>query len=140
MASKGVIVWRGDKGKPRGHYSKTTIGSVTDDAALNTLITALASHTDCNSAKRSFLSNTGMTDALPGANVNVDKKGIVYFRHPTTLKVHSVTLPGITAASTELVDEGERMTPAAVAAIVTAINTATGIAYSPLYGVVEQPR
>lgn len=140
MATKACIIWRGDLGNPKNNYSKSLVDSVTDDTALGTLVTALAAYTDCNSAKRSFLTITGMTDSAPSADANVDRKGIVYFRHPTTLKVHSITIPAPKSTATEDTDLGERMTSAAVSAIVSAINTATGVSYTALHGVVIQKR
>lgn len=140
MASKGVIVWRGDSGNPSAHYSKTQIQEVTDDAALVTLITALDALTLCNSAKRSFIANILMTDAFPGASANVDRKAIAYFRHPGTLKVHSITLPAPVATACVMTDQGERLTSAAMTTIVDAIAAATGVAYTSLYGVVLQKR
>lgn len=140
MPTKGVIIWRGDSGNPKSHYSKSQIASVTDDAALSTLITALDALTLCNDAKRSFVSNTLLTDSAPGASANVDRKAIAYFRHPTTLKVHSLTIPAPVASACENTDNGERLTAAAMSTIVSAINTATGITYTALYGVVIQKR
>ncbi|MGD9131973.1 MAG: hypothetical protein PVH73_10445, partial [Candidatus Bathyarchaeota archaeon] len=63
-----------------------------------------------------------------------------YFRDPTTLSVHSFTLPAPPAADCEDTSEGERVTAAALAAVVGAINTATGKSYAALYGVVIQRR
>jgi hypothetical protein len=135
MATKGVIVFRGDYGNPEGHYSKTIIKGVTDDAKLATLITTLSTHTNCNVSQRSFNAQVFMTDAKPGNDSNVDERNIIYFRHPTTLAVHSVTLPAPPDADWEYKPEGERVTDAAVTAVVTAIATATGIAYQAMYGV-----
>ena len=137
--TKGVAIWRGDLGNPETHYSKSMIAEVTDDAALATLVTALAALTDCNAAKRSFISNTSLTDSAPGASANVDRKAVCYFRDSTTLRVHSITLP---APKSSISEEGdnERVTAAAMTTIVTAINTATGKSYTPLYGVIIQKR
>ena len=140
MATKGVIIYRGDTGNPNNHYAKGQIDSVTDAAALDTLATALATHTNCNISKKSFLSNALGTDAPPGAGANVDVKAIIYFRHPTTLKVHSFTLPAPAAADIEETSDGTRVKATSVSTIVGLINTATGITYSPLYGVVIQKR
>jgi hypothetical protein len=140
MATKGVIIWRGDLGNPESHYSKSQIPDVTDDTALGVLVTALDALTDCNDAKRSFISNTLITDAEPGADANVDRKAVCYFRDPTTLKVHSITIPAPKSTAVENTDQGERVTSTAMGTIVTAINTATGKSYTALYGVVLQKR
>jgi hypothetical protein len=140
MATKGVIIWRGDLGNPESHYSKSQIPDVTDDTALGVLVTALDALTDCNDAKRSFISNTLLTDSEPGASANVDRKAICYFRDPTTLKVHSITIPAPVSSAVEDTDQGERVTSTAMGTIVTAINTATGKSYTALYGVVIQKR
>jgi hypothetical protein len=140
MPTNSTAIWRGDYGNPESHYSKSQIAGVTDDTALNTLLTALAALTDCNLAKRSFISNTLVTDTAPGASANVDRKAVAYFRHPTTLKTHSVTIPAPKSSACEMTDQGERLTSAAMATIVSAINTATGLSYTALYGVVTQKR
>jgi hypothetical protein len=140
MATKGVVIWRGDYGNPKSHYSKSMVSEVTDDAALATMATALAAYSDANYAKRSFLSLTIGTDAAPGASANVDKKAICYFRDPTTLKVHSITIPAPKSSIVEDTDDGDRVTSAGMTAIVSAINTATGKSYTKLYGVVIQSR
>lgn len=140
MASKGVLIWRGDLGAPESHYAKSQISEVTDDTALGVLQTALAAYTDCNAAKRSFLTLTLGTDSGPGADANVDRKAIIYFRDPTTLKVHSITIPAPVSTAVEDTPEGERVTTTALGVIVAAINTATGKSYTGLYGVVIQKR
>ena len=137
--NKGVMIWRGDAGRPNNHYAKSTLEYITDDAALNTLITGLLAHTDCNCAKRSFNTVTGMTDSAPGASANVDRKATVYMRNTTTLHVVKMELPAPIAADCEVVGDGERLTPAAMTAIMTLVNAAvTGVTYTGLYGVVTQ--
>lgn len=140
MADKGILVFRGDSGAPESHYAKAQISEVTSAAALTTLGTALLAYTDANLAKESFVSQLEVNDVLPGAAVNVDLKGIVYFRDDTTLKVHSITIPAITSTAYEEKDQGTRVTAAAVSAIVALINTATGKTYTGLYGVVIKKR
>jgi hypothetical protein len=140
MAAKGVLVWRGDFGSPEGHYGKSVVADVTTDEALATLQTALAAYSDCNKAKRSFSTQTIGTDTLPGADANVDLRAVCYFRDPTTLKTHSVTIPAPKSTMIEDKPEGQRVTSAAMTAIVGAINTATGKTYSAMYGVIEQKR
>lgn len=137
MATKGVLIWRGDMGNPRSHYSKSQVVSVTDDAALATLAGALGAYSDANMAKRSHVTNTIGTDVLPGATpkANVDSKGIVYFRDAADLKVHSVTIPALVSTAHEEKDEGHRVTVVAGTAIVAAIATATGNTLTFLYGV-----
>lgn len=132
MPTKGVIVWRGDTGRPENNYSTSRVEGVTDDTALNTLITALLSHTDCNAAKRSFNSVTAMTDSAPGASATVDRKAVLYMRNPTNLHVVKIELPAPASASTEFGDKYEKLTSAAEAAILAAINTATGASYTVL--------
>lgn len=139
-ALKLVLIWRGDLGAPESHYSKSIVSDVTDDTAAGVLQTALAAYTDCNAAKRSFLTVTLGTDSEPGADANVDRKAICYFRDPTTLKVHSVTIPAPVSTAVEDTPEGERVTSTAMTAIVGALNTATGKSYTALYGVVIQKR
>jgi len=140
--SKGIIVFKGDKGSPEGHFTKSRIMEVTDAVALTTLVAALSVHTNCNIAKHSFSSTTGITTSPPGGDppVNVDRKAILYFTDLTDMSTHSFTLPAPVDADVELQDQGERITAAAMTTLVGLLNDATGKSYTPLYGVVIQPR
>ena len=140
MATKGVLIWRGDSGAPTSHYSKSQVVDVTDDTALGTLATALAAYSDANMAKRSHVTNTIGTDSAPGASANVDYKAVCYFRDASDLGVHSVTIPAVKSTAVESTPEGDRVTSAALTAIVAAIATATGNTLTGLYGVVIQKR
>jgi hypothetical protein len=134
--NKGIIVWKGDLGSPPNNFAKTTIEGVTDDIALATLAAALLNHSDCVVARRSFNSVTGVPGGSPGVSANVDNKCTVYMQDPATLHTVSLEIPAVKAASMEIVDnaEFERMTAAALAAIVSAVNTATGKSLIGLYG------
>jgi hypothetical protein len=136
MPNKGVITFRGDLGNPPNNYSRTMIEGVTDAAALATLVSALETHTLCNVAKTSFNAIVAGTDAAPGASANVDNKGTIFMRDPTNLHLVKVSLPAPVDADFEEISGslGERYTAAALTAIVTAINTATGNSYTALYG------
>jgi hypothetical protein len=134
--NKGIIVWKGDLGSPPNNFAKSTIEGVTDDAALSALATALLAHSDCVVARRSFNAVTGVTTTAPGVSANVDNKCTVFMQDPSTLHTISLEIPAVKAASMEVVDnaEFERMTAAALALVVAAVNTATGKSLTGLYG------
>jgi hypothetical protein len=136
MANQGILVFRGDYGSPPNDYKKSRISDVTDDVALAGLATSLQGLTDCNICKRVFHTITRITSARPGVGANVDKVGIAYFQHPTTLRTHSFTLPGIKDENIIAKPEGDRMTEAALSTIVSGIATATGVNYTALHGVI----
>jgi hypothetical protein len=138
--NKGIIIFRGDYGNPESHYSKSQVAGVTDTAALDALATALGAYTDCNVAKKSFVTLSLGTDSEPSADANVDKKGIAYFRDTADLSVHSVTIPAIKDTLIDDDPQGQRINGATMTAIVSAIATATGKTLVPLYGVVVQKR
>lgn len=140
MAKKGSFVFRGDKGKPNSHTCKTVIDGVTDDAALATLQVVLQAHTATVLQQRTFSEITSVSSSVPGLDVNVDLKAIFYFKHPTTFKVHSITLPAPPSADIELTDNGQRLKASTVTAVVAAIAVATTVSYIPLYGVIVQVR
>jgi hypothetical protein len=140
MATKGVVIFRGDNGSPPNNYVKTIIDQVTDDAALAILAPILGGHSDCNVAKRAFSTLTAIADAEPGADANVDRKAICYFKDTVTQHVISVTIPAPKDTSVEMTAEGERVTDAAMLAIEAALETATGRTLASLYGVVVQKR
>lgn len=140
MPTRGIYLYWGNKGRPRSHFAEAIIENPLSMAALTTLRGVLNEYTLCNTATQTFQEKAKVDSGAPGGTVNVDKKAIIYFRHPTTLRVHHYTIPAPNPTYIELVDEGERMTDAAVAAIVAGIATATGISYAPMYGVIEQAR
>lgn len=142
MPDKLTVQYRGDLGAPPSNFAQSVIENPLTDAAAVVFLTALAAHTDCNISKRVFSEVTSMTGAAPGAGVNVDDKAVIYFRHPTTLRTHNFTVNSIVAADQEDIvgSEGTRVTSAAMTAIVGDIETLTGIAFIPLYGVVIKTR
>jgi hypothetical protein len=142
MAVKGIIVLRGDMGNPETHYAKCQVTDVQGTTALDTLASALGAHTNCNIAKKSYISIVLGTDEAPGAEppANVDRKAIIYMRDPTTLRVHVLTLASPVDADVEDTPEGERITNAAGVAITGLVNTATGREYTFMYGKVIQKR
>jgi hypothetical protein len=138
MPSKGVIIFRGDSGTPKSNYAKTIIDGVTDDAALLSLQTVIAGHTKANIAKRAFSTLTTVVDDEPGAGALVDRKAVCYFKDTTTLHTISLTISAPADASCEVVDDGERVTDAAMEALRGALANATGRTLTALYGNVIQ--
>ena len=142
MPKRLVVQYRGDLGSPPSNFAMSMIEDPTDDAAAAVFLTALEAHTEANISKRVFLETTSMTATAPGTDVNVDRKAILYFRHPTTLRTHNFTITSIAAADVEEIagSTGERVKSSAMTAIVADIATLTGVSYTPLYGVVVQGR
>lgn len=133
-ALKAVVTWRGDTGRGRSKYARSTILDVTADAAAQTLGTALLSHTDCNKAAVSWITKTSGTDDNPGAAADTGTKGKVYFRNEADLKVRHITLSAPIAADIEDVGFGKAYKAASVTTIVAFIATATGLTLTGLYG------
>jgi len=130
----GIMVWKGDAGRPKNHYSRTKVEGVTADAALATLQTGLATHTLCNPAARLFTDRTAGTDTAPAAEADIDVKGVIYFRNPTTAHIVRMELPAPVAEDIELIAEGHRYTAVALAAILELVNAAIGQTYVALWG------
>ncbi len=135
--NKSVITWKGDSGKGRSKYARSSISDVTADAAAQTLATALEAHTDCNKSSAGWISKTTGNDNPPGASADTGKKGTIYFRESVSQHVRSLTLPAPIAADIENVGTGDQYKAASVATIVAFVATATGLTMSPLYGTVE---
>lgn len=131
---KAVITWRGDTGRGRSKYARSTILDVTADAAAQILATALTAHTDCNKASAGWITRTSGTDDNPGAAADTGTKGKVYFRNEATLKVRHVTISAPIAADIEDVGYGKAYKAASVSTIVAFIATATGLTLTGLYG------
>lgn len=134
---KSVITWRGDSGKGRSKYARSSISDVLTDAAAQVLATALTAHTDCNKAAAGFITKTTGTDLPPGAGADTGKKGVIYFRDEATQRIRSMTLPAPIAADIEDLTFGEQYKAASVTTIVAFIATATGLTLTGLYGTVE---
>ncbi len=131
---KAVITWRGDTGRGRSKYARSTVLDVTADAAAQTLGTALTAHTDCNKAAVAFITKTSGTDDNPGAAADTGTKGKVYFRNEATLKVRHVTISAPVSTDIEDVGYGKAYKAASVTTIVALIATATGLTLTGLYG------
>lgn len=140
VKDKGILVWKGDLGSPPTHVRRSEVSFPLSQNALGTFFDALLTYTDCKRQKASIVESNQYGDPAPGADVNVDRWAKIFFRDPTTLGIHSFSLPGIKSSAVEGTNRGERVTLAALSAIVTAINTLTGKSYTPLYGVVMQRR
>ncbi len=135
--NKGVITWKGDTGKGRSKYARSSVSDVTADAAMQTLATALEAHTLCNKSAAGWISKTTGNDNPPGASADTGVKGTIYFRESVTQHVRSLTIPSPVAADIENLGTGDQYKVASVATIVALVATATGLTLSPLYGTVE---
>lgn len=131
---KGVLVFKGDAGRPDNNLAKCLIKGVETNEKLTALATALEAHTDCKVVSRSFNEVTDLAVAAPGANANVDKKGIITMKDPSTGNIVKIEIPAPKAADYTLVGQGERYTSEALSSIVSAVNTATGKTYIGLSG------
>lgn len=135
--NKGVITWKGDTGKGRSKYARTSISDVSDDTAMQTLGTALEAHTLCNKSAAGWITKTTGNDNPPGASADTGVKGTIYFRESVTQHVRSITISAPVAADIENVGTGDQYKVASVATIVALLATATGLTLTPLYGTVE---
>jgi hypothetical protein len=136
--SQGVITFVGDSGKPEDNKVSMNIDGITSDAALATLATALATHTNCNVASRTFIQEFFDDDTAPGTDENVDRYAEIRMRDTDNGKSRRMGLPCPVPADVEVVDRGERMTPSALGTIVSAVAVATGKNLSGVVGPVLQ--
>lgn len=124
--SDGIITWKGDSGKPEGHYTTTTINGVTDDTALAALATAMAAHSNANVANRIFIKINDDDDSPPGTGENVDRFAKLCFRDTDNGKKRYVKLPCPLPADCEQTPDGERVTASAMGTFASALGVATG--------------
>ena len=132
--NKGVITWMGDYGNPESHLSKGTFRDVTDSTALDTLATALSAYTDCAIYAKHFNQVTETGAAAPGADANVDVKAMIVMKDSSDGTVVKFLIPAPVSTMFEQQDQGDRVTAVALAAIVAAVNAATGLTYVGMYG------
>lgn len=135
--NKGAITWKGDSGKGRSKYARSSISDVTDDTAMQVLGTALEAHTLCNKSSAGWITKTTGNDNPPGASADTGKKGTIYFRESVTQHVRSLTIAAPIAADIENVGTGDQYKAASVATITALLATATGLTLTPLYGTIE---
>jgi hypothetical protein len=136
--NKGVVIFRGDSGTPKSNYAKTIIEGVTGDGALATLQGVIEGHTKANIAKRAFSTLTTVNDNEPGVGALVDRKAVCYFKDLSNLHVITLTISAPADASCEVIDDGERVTDAAMEDLRAALAAATGKTLTALYGNVIQ--
>jgi hypothetical protein len=132
--TKGVVVFIGDYGNPESHLAKSMYRDITDSAALDTFVTALALRTDCNIYSKHFNSVTETGSGAPDASANVDIKAMIVVKDSADGSIHKFMIPAPKAADFEEQGQGDRYTDAALSAFVTALNVATGKTYIGLYG------
>lgn len=130
----GQIVWRGDLGLPEADESLSKVSPVLSAGGLDSLALAVNPHTECNYAYRHFIRTDDATPVAPGVGANVDKKAVLYFRDPDTLKLLTFTYPTPIAADIDRKETGDIIKDAIVVEIVGYINIVTGKSYIPLYG------
>lgn len=135
--TKGVVVWMGDWGRPESHLSKGVFRAVTDAAALTALVhktTGLGQYTDCNIYAEHFNSVIESGSGAPGVDANVDIKAQIVLKDTADGSIVKFLIPAPKSTMFEMQGQGERVTAAVLAEIVTLMNTATGNTYIGLYG------
>jgi hypothetical protein len=140
MPQKEVVFhWEAARGGTPRHKAKSVLREVTGPGVETALRDALIGRTKCRCRTSAYVDRRNQFLGLSvNPESNADRRAIVYYRHPVTLEVHQFTYFDPIAADSEMTPQGERLTQEAVAAVVAAINVATGISHTPLYGVVIQ--
>jgi hypothetical protein len=121
-----------------GNQAKAVLMGCVDLAASATLKTFLNSHSEGEINMTSF-SNRVVTDNLPGAGSNTDKRGIAYFQDTDTGGTVRFTVPAVIVTDTEEIpgrDGGIRLTDTFMGLLQEALEAATGKNLRKLYGVV----
>jgi hypothetical protein len=140
MAQTEVVLhWEAARGGSARHKAKSVLRNVSGPSTVFGLRGALDDRTKCICRTSAYVDRRNQ---FLGASVdpasNADRRATVYYRHPVTLEVHQFTYFDPITADSVLTPQGERLTQEAVEAVVAAINVATGISHTPLYGVVTQ--
>jgi len=132
--NKGSIIYLGDYGVPESNKTKSVFRDVTDDAALSTLATALVAYSDAVIAGRSFSAQTDSGASPPGVDANMDVKAQITLRDSDDGRIIRFLIPSPDNAIFDAVGQGDRVNAVTLAAIATAVSTATGKSYVGLYG------
>jgi len=121
-----------------GHQSRSDCGKNTGSTPLGTFCTAIESYSECNLTHKYNIVSYDQTLGAPGTGANIDKKAILYFRHPDTLEVLNFQYPAPIADQIESTPWGKRIKADVVIAIVALLSTMAGISYIPMYGIYYQ--
>lgn len=134
---RGTIVWHGDRGTSKSpHTGKTVVNGAIGKTELVTYATTLEGYTACNRGRASVADFDAGTPSAPGADVNVDERGIIYMKDEVQDSVIVQTIPGWDTTGKPLVasSEGDRIADADVTAIAAAYATCTGKTVTGLWG------
>jgi hypothetical protein len=139
MAQEVILHWEAARGGSARHKTKSVLTNASGPGSRYPLGQAIAARSKCKCRTSAYINRQEQHFTQPvDPESTADRRATVYFRHPSTLEVHQFSYPDPVDGDTEVTPQGERLTQAALATVVTAINTATGISYAPLYGVVTQ--
>ncbi len=131
----GKAIWIGDTGASKNHQFDSVIERIPSSAAFSSFVGSISPHSLCNVGWRHWVWVCSSTPSAPGVGADTNKRGTVYFRHPTSLEVLHFTYPDPIATDLEDVGYGKRIKNPVVVAIVGYLSTLAGISYVPLYGV-----
>lgn len=135
----GSLLWRGDT----GGVGKTTeirsdIGKTGDTSALWVFVQAIEDYSKCNLSHWFHVTSYTHIPSPPASGASMDKRAVLYFRHPGTLEVLNFQYPDPIADQIEDTPWGKRIKAPVVTAVVALLSTVAGIAYIPLYGIYYQ--
>ena len=139
--TKGILCFRGSVGgSGKLHLFRSDILGVTGIGPLGTFCNAMAPRTLSYIRERTFCESWARTTTTPPAGRNVDRIATVYFREGVSGGIRRFSFPLPIDSIVEDRSGGERLTVAAVNAIVEDLATVTGLTLFPLYGIVTQKR
>jgi hypothetical protein len=126
---KGVVMYRGDTGRPPSNLSTSRISGYAGltDALLETFVEFLEDVTLCNLSGRSYNIKTTGAEAAPDTDANIDIKAHVYMKNPADDTVVRFSYPAPVEADFEETPEGTRMTADALAAFMVAFNACVAL-------------
>lgn len=139
LTRRGTIQWRGDIGSSaKDNVSRSDVGEGVNATTLINLCAAVEPYSTCNLNYYYWILSYNQTLGAPGTGSNIDRKAVLYFRHPDTLAVLNFQYPDPTADSIETTAWGKQIKSVVVAEVVALLSTYAGVSYIPLYGVYYQ--
>jgi hypothetical protein len=108
--------------------------NIIDNAKTFAMRNVMNTYSQCSPSWYSHTEKACVEVAAPGVGANLDIKARIYFKHPTSGKIHRVEIPAPIDSMFEEQEQGDRVKQADLEAIVSAISTCYSVAFIPLYG------
>lgn len=137
-SSSGIIFYLGDYGGGDRRIRNLRLPFVEGEKPTNTdvwsVVLALDTYTQANWGAYENIKKWTGTNESPDIGANLDIKARIAFKDSADGKIYRIELPAPVAGMFDIQGEGDRVNPTILGTIVTALSTAYGRTFVPLWG------